>query len=176
MIDRRLILLSATAWAGAKAVRAAEPPAKAFAATTMSLYLPEETMLERGPPTSLLVDYVKALLAAAEKAVAAAPVGRGASGALVVALKPPGRSRVWVMVGDGAREAEFTTLFKGPLEAVPPPAGVRDVDAFALQFNVWGGGTPLPSASVPVPAEWLRALPKGGGMLPDDALRVVWPN
>lgn len=187
MIQRRLFLITAaalTAAFGATAVaaRAADPAPKvdatpkAFATTNLSLYLPDDVMAQRGPPTSLLAPYVRALIAAADKAISALPPGRGASGAFVVALKPPGRSRVWIMIGDPARQAEFTALLKGPLEAVPAPGGVRDVNAFAISFNAWGGGAPLASASLPVPDEWRRALPKGGGVLPDDALRGAWPN
>jgi len=183
MIERRLLLfMSAVALATAFAARAADPPPKAasppsaFVATNLALYLPDQVMLERGPPTEVLAPYVRALIAAAEKAVNAAPPGRGVSGAFVVALKAPGRSRVWIMVGDPARQAEFTALLKGRLEAVPAPGGVKDNNAFAIAFNIWGGGTPLASTSLPVPDEWRRALPKGPVNLPDDALRVVWPN
>ena len=81
-----------------------------------------------------------------------------------------------------AARTPLAALAAGLLVILAPRAWAADpgakaaFDAFAISFNAWGGGTPLASASLPVPDEWRRALPKGGGVLPDDALRGAWPN
>jgi hypothetical protein len=175
-IERRLFLGSGLALAAASGARAAEPAAT-FTMVSIALYLPENAMVERGPPVEPLVAYFKALVAAADAVLAAGPPQPGATGALVVALKPPARSRVWLMVGDVARTGAFTSALKGPLEAVPAPA-VNGYNAFAINFTAWGGGAPLPRSPMPlpIPDEWLKAMTGDGGVLPDSVLKVLWPD
>jgi hypothetical protein len=149
--------------------------AEAFRMDSIALYLPEVAMKERGPSVDELVAFIKALVAKANDALEAKPKGRGASGALVVALKPPARSRIWIMVGDEAREAEFVGLLKPPLEAVPSPS-VSGYNAFAINFSAWGGGGPPVAGPLPLPKEWRDAMGTAGGRLPDDVLKVLWPD
>jgi hypothetical protein len=175
-MDRRLFLTSAGAMAAVGGTGAAAGP-NPFVVTTVVLYLPDRALRERGPPPEALADYIKSLEARANAVLAALPGGRGVSGAVVVGLKPPARSRIWVMAGEKSREAELTAALKAPLESVSPPA-VQGFNAFALNFDAWGGGSALfPSSSppVPVPEEWRRALPHGG-ILPDAVFRAIWPD
>ncbi len=174
MIERRLFLLSVAAVAAGFGGTAVGESTNAFTMTSITLYLPNEALRERGPSVEALAGYVKALVAKANGILTAAPRGRGATGALVVGLKPPARSRLWVMVGDSSRKSEFVRALKAPLEAVPPPS-VRGFNAFAINFNAWGGGTPLAEPLPPVPQEWRRVITHEG-VLPDVAFEAVWPD
>jgi len=80
------------------------------------------------------------------------------------------------MVGDKTREAELASFLKSRLEAVPPPT-VQGVYAFAINFDVWGGGKPLGVPFLPIPDEWAHAMTgKKQYLLPDYPLAVVWPD
>jgi hypothetical protein len=168
----------ATAGAAALAFRAtaATSAGDVFLLKSIALYLPEKELVERGMTAAALAGYIKRLVSEANEVLGPAPRAPGASGALVVALKPPARSRLWVMEGDKTREAEFTSALKGRLEAVPPPP-VLGVYAFAINFDVWGGGTPLRVSFLPIPDEWARVMTgKKQYLLPDDPLSVIWPD
>ena len=155
---------AARAWAGDDA----------FKLVSISLYLPDQTMQERGPDEKALAAYIEALVGAAKAALAAAPKQAGTTASIVVGLKAPGRSRVWIVGGGIANQRALTALLKAPLEAVPAPP-VTGWNALALNFDVWGGGG-APTAKMPIPDEWRLAMQaQGGGMLPDDALKAVWP-
>jgi hypothetical protein len=161
--------LAASAWTPALAD---EPP---FALVSVSLYLPDAQMKERGPTSEDLKAYLANLVDHAKAVLTAAPAQAGVSGAIVVGLKPPGRSRVWLWSNDKTRQHGLSTLLKAPLEALPGPF-VSGWNAFALNFKAWGGDTsPIPQ--MPIPDEWNLALrSQGGGTIPDDALHAVWPN
>jgi hypothetical protein len=173
MLERRLFLLAVAPFLASMAEAGGAGPA--FVMTSIALYLPNKAMVQRGPSVEDLSNYIRALVSKADSVLSAHGPTPGASGALVVALKPPARSRLWVMVGDEAREGEFTTALQAPLEAVPPPS-VTGVNAFAINFDAWGGGQPLRSHPLPVPDQWIQALPKKGGILPDAPLSVLWPD
>jgi len=174
MLRRQLLVamggtLASAIWAP---VQAAD---ESFALTSIALYLPEQALEERGPSAAVLSAYIEALIAQAKTALAAAPKQRGVSGSIVVGLKPPAQSRVWIMASNAGAQTALTALLKASLEATSPPA-VKNWNAFALNFNAWGGG-PAVASTLPVPDEWRRALDaQGGGMLPDSALSAIWPN
>ena len=146
-----------------------------FALVSISLYLPDQAMKDRGPEPAELQLYVASLVDHAKAILTAAPAQPGVTGAIVVGLKPPGRSRIWLWSNDKTRQHGLSTLLKAPLEALPGPF-VSGWNAFALNFKAWGGDN-SPAVQMPVPDEWSLALrSQGGGMLPDDALQAVWPN
>jgi len=148
----------------------------AFRITSIVLYLPNQAMVERGPPAQALIAYLDALKAKASLVLAQAQPQVGASGALVVGLKPPAQSRVWIVMADKSRKAEFVSLMKAPLEAIQPPA-VVGLNAFALNFDAWGGAQPPVAPGYPIPDEWMEAMRhSGGGMLPDAPMKAVWPD
>ena len=149
----------------------------AFQITSLVLYLPNQALVERGPPVADLTAYINALKAKADAVLTQAPAGVGASGSLVIGLKPPARSRVWIVMPDKTRQPEFAALLKGPLEAIQAPA-VQGLNAFAINFNAWGGAQPPPKQTYPVPDEWVEAMRKSGqtGILPDAPMRMVWPD
>jgi len=132
-------------------------------------------MEERGPPVQVLSDFIKSLVAQANSVMAAAPKQAGESGSVVVGLKPPARSRVWIVAASSGDESKLTKILKAPLEAVPAPA-VIGLNAFALNFDARGGSGAKP-AGFPIPDEWKRAMAKtGAGMLPDAPLKAIWSD
>jgi hypothetical protein len=146
-----------------------------FKLVSISLYLPHQAMAERGPTSDELTAYIAALTDAAKAALAAAPKQAAVSSSIVVGLKAPGRSRVWIVGGGLEAQRALAGLMKTPLEAVRAPP-VSGWNAFALNFDAWGGAG-APVAAMPIPDEWRLAMQaQGGGMLPDDALKAVWPN
>ena len=172
MINRRQMLVTAGALAGLSATNATAADSHAFAITSIVLYLPEQAVEARGPSKEGFEKFIGALVARANALMSGAP-RPGMPAALVVGLKPPARSRVWLVANDKPREAELTTLLKAPLEAILAPP-VTGFNAFALNFNAWGGNGPN-SMGYPIPDEWKHALVHGG-MLPDDAFKIIWPD
>lgn len=150
--------------------------AASFRQTSISLYSPTFVWERDGPPAAVIANYVSRL---GEKAGAILRAGPpvNASGSIVVALKPPRRSRVWVVTGEQATTARLQAALAHPLESVAAPP-VRDVLAFALDFHVGGGGRQPHRLEgvIAVPDQWAKALRANGGRIPDDALKVVWPD
>jgi hypothetical protein len=170
---RLLTLLGAviTALAAARPTLADEP---VFKIKSVAFYLPADAIELRGPQVDAAGAYIGALKKAATSALAAAPRLAGVSASIVVGLKAPGRSRIWIVGGGLPAQRALSMLLKAPLEAVPAPP-VTDWDAFAISFDAWDGGG-VPPDPLPVPDEWRLAVQaQGGGMLPDDALKAVWP-
>ncbi len=161
--------LAASAWTPALANDSA------FTLAAVSLYLSDQAMKDRGPSPEELKAYIATLVEHANAVLAAAPAQAGVTGAVVVGLKPPSRSRIWLWSNDKTRQHGLSTLLKAPLEALPAPF-VSGWNAFALNFKAWGGDmSPVPQ--MPIPDYWNLALrSQGGGMIPDDALQAVWPN
>ena len=173
LIDRRMLIRgvgSALSVLGANRAMAQTPAH--FALTSVALYLPEQAMRERGPTTDALIEYIDKLKARAETVLRSSPKIPGCHAAIVVALKPPAKSRVWLASTNKTNQVLLSVALKAPLEMVVPPA-VMGINAFALNFDANGGDGSVAAATLPVPDEWQQALPNGG-MLPDDAVRAVW--
>jgi hypothetical protein len=148
-----------------------------FTMTSLALYQPEEMLPIRfGGDVGPLADYVEALVAAADRTFAGAKRGTGVSGALVVALRPGRRSKVWLALGDNRLDDELRRALIAALEAVPPVEVHGGPFAFNLNFEAWGGGTPATSPESPlaIAPEW-RGV-KVSGVMPDAVLDVLWPD
>lgn len=150
-----------------------------FAVTSIALYQPDDVLRDRvGTDTQEFAKYLKALEVAGEGAFASFSNADGATGSIVVALKPGGLARFWLVLGGnklppGLREA----LLEG-LASIPPVSVANGPVAAALNFDAWGGGKPILSTgeALPIPEEWRSAL--GGslpGVRPDAPLKMVWP-
>jgi hypothetical protein len=158
-------------------------PSEALAATldrlrmtSVALYSPSFVWDRDGPGPEALSGYIKALVGAGNRGlIGQKPID--ASGALVIALKPPARSRAWIVAGDPVQQAALTAALRAHLEMVKPPP-VRGVLALAVNFDCDRGG-PQPErfqGAMALPSDWKAALSAHGGRIPDDALAVVWPN
>ena len=143
--------------------------------TSLALYLPEAALRQRGPDADVLTAFIDAIKATANAELTHGPAEPGCSGSLVAGMKPPASTRFWVVLSDKPRAAALQARLKGPLEAIPAP-DVRGWNAVAINFDAWGGdGQPHPPVMA-IPDEWLRAVPKRGGVVPDAAFEVIWKD
>ena len=153
----------------------AEAPAEAWVGKDVVLYLPNGIMKER-VEVSDLAPYLRAAgseAAAAAKAQAAQP---GASGMLLLMVKPGQKSRAWIVTGEPAMKPEVAEAVIRRVEAVPAPAVRGGAILVGLQFDAWGGGAAPAGAMAPIPRDWYAYFPKDGGALDDALLAKVWPE
>lgn len=160
---------------GADRAPVAEAPAEAWVGKDVVLYLPDPVMKAR-VEVSALSPYVNAATLAAEGAVRAAPVQPGASGMVLLMVKPGGRAKAWVVTGDPAPSAETLAAVIRAVEAVPAPAVREGPILVGVGFEAWGGGAPPAGASPPIPREWYAHFSKDGGRLDDAFMARVWPD
>lgn len=169
-----VIGLSACDRGGAPAA-SAEAPAEAWVGKAVVLYLPEAVMKKRIGISSLS-PYVTAATAAAEGAVRAAPAQPGASGMLLLMVKPGERSKAWVVTGDPAPNAETVAAVVRAVEAVPAPSVTEGPILVGVGFDAWGGGAQPVGGRPPIPRDWYAHFPKDGGQLDDAFMARVWPD
>lgn len=175
-LRRALVVLFAilvAPWAAAQD----QPP---FLVTAMGSYQEESVMQRRiGPEgAQALADYVDAVVRALGDHVVALPRARGASVAMVIAVKPGRQSRAWLVHVEAAVSAELEAALIQRALSVQPVAVDGGPIALYLLADLWGGGAPVVSETdpYPLPMEWLDAIRKsGGGRLPEAALDVLWP-
>jgi hypothetical protein len=151
--------------------------ADAFVVTGYTLYQPESVLGERVGSAGVLAAYLKELQGATSEVIGSAPRAEGASGSLVIAVKPGNTSRFW-LVGVTALSPEVRAKLMKALEAVHPLDVRGGPIAVAMNFNAWGGSPPSASQqSPPIPDEWEKAIKgaKAPMALPDGVLQVVWP-
>lgn len=149
-----------------------------FKMTSVALYQPEEMIPVRfGGEVQPLADYIKSLRATAEATFSVAKRGPGATGAIVVALRPGPRSKVWLALGDNLLDDTLRQTLIRNLEAIPPVEVHGGPFAFNLNFEAWGGGKPVTTSDDPlaIAPEW-REAKVSGGELPDAVLDVIWPK
>jgi hypothetical protein len=151
---------------------AAEP----FAVKKVVLYQPNEVLVDRlGNDAGPFGNYIKQIEIREATVFANAGQHPGASGAIVVAIRPGKQSRAWIVLGSNSLPAALVSQIKAEAETVLPVSVQRGPVAFAVLFEAWGGGQPITDAAhpVPIPLEWRAAAPE---MLPDRPLSRVWPQ
>lgn len=159
----------------AAAPAGAEAPADAWAQKDVVLYLPDPVM-KRRIEISALSPYVQAAGTAAEAAVRAAPPQAGASGMLLLMVKPGGRSKAWLVTGEPAPSAQTVAAVIAAVEAVPAPAVREGPVLVGVGFDAWGGGAAPAGAQPPIPRDWYAHFPSNGGLLDDAFMARVWPD
>jgi hypothetical protein len=150
-----------------------------FSVTGVSFYQPKEELRERmGDNPDVFVHYVEQISLEMKKVFEKAASGKGASGALVIAIKPGSKARYWLALGSNHLDQSVHDQILS-IAAKATPMDVRGVVAMAIHFDAWGGGTAITQAQFPyaMPVEWEQALKtSGGGRLPDAVLSVLWPD
>jgi hypothetical protein len=165
-------LLAVTAMLAVGAAKA-EP---AFKMTSLALYQPNDVLVTRlGNDPAPFADYIKQIVAREAAVLANAGQHPGASGAIVVAIKPGQQSKVWIVMGLNGLPEPLLAQMKAEAESVAPVSVRLGPIAFAINFDVWGGGQSVTDATnpVPVPPEWLGG--SGREVLPDGPLSRIWP-
>lgn len=151
-----------------------------FKMTSATLYQPDSVLRQRLGNVEQLSSYLKAIQAAAVQFWESHPIERPAAGAIVVAIKPPNRSRCWLDLEVERRETLQASLNQA-LSSIEPPQVKAGPVAVAINF-VLGNASPLPTAaanySPPMPKEWkdaAKSLP-APGVMPDCILDIIWKD
>lgn len=152
----------------------ATPPALAvtpYRTESIVLLQPDVVFQERTPSVGALGDYIRAVQTAAGEALAPEPTSP-ASGFVVLAVRPGGRSTVWLDFRPALPEATLMRL-KQAILRVPPFEARNGVVVFALNATLWDA----PAAEgFPNPAEWRKAMEgHSEPMETGDLVDKVWP-
>jgi hypothetical protein len=168
---KRLLVWSAFALLLSTSLRA-EP----YHLLSLALYQPEATLEQRVGTNVDMVSYVKALNAAAVAYFDALPPGHPGILNLVIAFKPSGKSKVWLVPQDTKIDKPADLIKK--LEAVPAPKANGGPIAFCLHASLWGGTDATPFTQPPYPDEWLNASPSSLKplLIPDGVLDAIWKD
>jgi hypothetical protein len=155
------------------------PPSEAEGTTWLNsdvvLYMPDRIMKARIRVEDLS-PYMKAVDKAAEQVVLAAPKEAGSSGMLLIAMRPNGQSRAWVVTGKPEMSQALADQMIAAAEAVPVPAIKEETVLMGINFHAFGGGVAPVSAGPPIPRDWYSHFSKDGGVLDDALLAKVWPQ
>ena len=138
--------------------------------------LPDKLMQERGLTAESLTYYIKAVETLANSVLESLSNRQGVSGSLVLGVKPPSRSRLWVSMESVELDIEFLSLLKAGIEEIPAPRVFAPV-AFAINFEAWGGSAEEKPLIPLSPREWTDAVKKMGRSemeVPDEIFEVVW--
>lgn len=158
------------------AVEAAKPPSSLESAALIS---PMPVIEERtGRSSEALGDYIAELRDAVLSQLNSQRDLPSLSLAVVVAVKPGRLSRCWIEAGSPGIDASIVEALKAACLSVRPLEVTGGPIAFSLNFKIKRGGKSpnYQGLPYPLPAEWRAALEKSSeGLIPDDALSVVWP-
>lgn len=134
----------------------------------------EEVFFGRVPGMSAFEVYVKELVDGVDKAVGKLPKSTPTGGFLVVAVKPGGRSRVWLDLSPDL-VAEASNAIQDAAQRVYPTPVNNGVALFAIKISLWGGE--VPQGMVPRPQAWEAEGEKAGGPIElGDLVMRVWPD
>lgn len=104
--------------------------------------------------------YLKEIVDSVSKAVNALPKGEPAKGFIVVAVKPGGRSRIWLDFKSPISK-EAASAIQTAAEKVSPISVKGGVLLLGMKVGLWGSGPP--DRMVPQPEEWREEADKAGG-------------
>ena len=161
------------AWANADA-----QALRAYEMKSIALYQPDDVLTSRvGHDAVPLAGYIEAINAVATDEFGRAERGRGSSGAIVIAVKPSGASRMWLVLGENELPEGLAERLKSRVERIGPMSVSGGPIAFALVFDAWGGGVPIATSDqpAPYPDEWRVATDGEPLVVPDGILDVIWP-
>ena len=136
------------------------------------LLQPEGVFAQRLGGVEPLVNYIKALGAAAAGFAGQHDRNSPASGFVVLAVRPNHTSRFWLDLEQPLAEASANELILA-LTQVPPPAVTQGMVALAIKVGLWGG-SPTTRAT-PMPKEWRAAADRAGRPLGvTQLIDLVW--
>ncbi|NIJ27604.1 hypothetical protein [Brevundimonas terrae] len=139
------------------------------------LYMPDQIMKARIKVEDLS-PYMRAVESAAKTVVEAQTGQKGTSGMLLLALRPEGQSKAWVVTGEPPMAQPVADAMIAATEAVPAPPVNEGTVLVGIQFHAFGGGTAPVSSGPPIPRDWYSHFSKHGGLLDDALMDKVWPQ
>lgn len=160
----------------ANGARAATPTG--FEMKSITLYQPNEVMQERVPDMRALTSYIRSVQTACQSHFAGVSAPELLD--VVVAIRPGRRARAWFVSTTRPVNDESLSRLRRQIETVPPAEVRGGPVAFAIVASIAGASQPSPDPSgyaPPMPREWREApIADSGAVVPDDILRVVWPE
>lgn len=138
-------------------VPAAASPA-ALTHFNLVLLQPSQVLEQRVADVDAMAEYVKAVEAAARSAVIKSGAQQAVGGFIVVAVRPGGRSNVWLDF-DAMLDLALTQHISTAVKAVKPFEVSQGAVVFALKVATWGAKATKRVA--PAPPEW-KALARNG--------------
>ena len=160
---------------GDEAPPPAEASAQAWVRKQVVLYLPDRLMKAR-IEVSDLSPYLLRVEEAVRVAATAQPAQAGASGMMLLMVKPGERSRAWIVTGEPGMQPQVVEALTGAAEAVTAPSVRQGPILVGLQFDAWGGGAQPEGAVAPIPRDWYAHFSEDGGVLDDALMAKVWPD
>ena len=149
-ISRALVVILALLITGQSLVWAESNGA--FVSTSLTLYQPDAALRTRiGNDVAPLGSYVLALTTIADRAFSSVPHAPGVTGSIVVAVKPGGLSRFWLVLGNNELPKGLQEALLKELASVKPLAVNNGPVAFAINFDAWGGGQTNLAPNEPFP-------------------------
>lgn len=139
------------------------------------LYMPDNIMKARIKVEDLS-PYMKSVDEAVKAVAEAQADQKGASGVLLVAMRPQGKSKAWVVTGQPPMNQTIADAMIEAAEAVPVPPVNEETVLVGIKFHAFGGGAAPVSAGPPIPVGWYSHFSKHGGLLDDALLEKVWPK
>jgi hypothetical protein len=171
----------ASAWAKTEANRMiaeegwqdTRTPSDSFRRGEIVLYQPDEVLVALGVETTAMSDYIKELTEVTVRMCAAVATPQTLQ--VVVAVRPGGRSRVWLV--SELPSAELSAL-REALEGVAPPPLKRGPLVFAMN-GALADGVPrkLQTSEAfhfPLPDEWKLLM--AGANTVEDVVNRAWPE
>lgn len=159
-------LLAAPLILAAAAGHAAEP----FTRFNVVLLQPSKVLEER-VSVDAMADYIKAIDAAAQEAVASSPSRQATGGFLVIAVRPGRQSRVWLDF-DTLLDLDLRRRLTSQVGAVEPFEARNGPVVFALKVATWGGKESRRHA--PMPPEWKQASAASAPREVGELVESIW--
>ncbi len=138
------------------------------------LLLQPDFILSERVEVADLSTYIKSVTAAADTTLAGIDKPVPSAGFIVIAVRPDGRSKVWLDFSPALPPAIAARL-RASLERVAPFRADGGIVVFALNSTLWGAEAS--SRPMPSPFEWNNAMKSLDGPMEIEALvERVWPK
>ena len=134
----------------------------AFEYYSITMMQTQQVFEERVESIEAVSLYLKQIVDSVSKAVDALPKGEPSKGFIVVAVKPGGRSRIWLDFKTPITK-ETASAIKTAAEKVSPITVKGGVLLLGMKVGLWGSGPP--DRMVPQPEEWRVEAEKAGGKI-----------
>jgi hypothetical protein len=146
---------------------------KPYSMQNVLLLQPDSVLRERVEVADLSI-YIKSVITAADTSLAGIDKPVSSAGFIVVAVRPDGRSKVWLDFSPTLPPAIAARL-RSSLERVAPFRADGGIVVFALNSTLWGAEAT--SRPMPSPSEWNNATKSLDTPIEiEELIERVWPR